>query len=46
MKMTLATTLAIIVSAAGGLVAFLASWQIPAPSAVVEIVIPNDRFTR
>ena len=46
MNKTLATTLAVTVFAVGGIVAFLASWQIPAPSAVVEIVIPNDRFAR
>lgn len=26
--------------------AFLAAWQIPAPTAKVERVIPNDRFPR
>ncbi len=25
---------------------FLATWQIPAPTAKVERVIPNDRFPR
>lgn len=25
---------------------FLATWQIPAPTAKVEKVIPNDRFPR
>jgi hypothetical protein len=25
---------------------FLASWDIPAPSAQIERPIPNDRFTR
>jgi len=29
-----------------GFGAFLATWDIPAPAAVVEIVIPNDRFSR
>ncbi len=29
----------------GGVV-FLATWEIPAPSAVVEKVIPDDRFPR
>jgi hypothetical protein len=28
----------------GGL--FLATWKIPAPTATVEKVIPNDRFPR
>jgi hypothetical protein len=37
------TGIAVVVT---GTVAFLASWNIPAPSAVVEIVIPNDRFAR
>ena len=46
MNKTLAVTLAVIVLVVGGIVAFLASWQIPAPSAVVEIVIPYDRFAR
>lgn len=46
MNKTLATALAVVVMAVGGIVIFLASWQIPAPSAVVEIVIPNDRFAR
>jgi len=31
--------------ALGGAV-FLATWDIPAPVAVVEKVIPNDRFPR
>lgn len=26
--------------------AFLATWEIPPPSAAVEKVIPDDRFTR
>ncbi len=26
--------------------AFLATWEIPPPSAVVEKVIPDDRFSR
>ena len=29
----------------GGVV-FLATWEIPAPSGVVEKVIPDDRFPR
>jgi hypothetical protein len=29
-----------------GLVAFLATWNIPAPSTTVERVIPNDKFSR
>lgn len=46
MNKSLATALAVVVVTVGGVVAFLASWQIPAPSVVVEIVIPNDRFAR
>jgi len=34
--------LAVIVAAG----VFLATWQIPAPTAKVEKVIPNDRFPR
>ncbi len=30
----------------GGGVAFLSGYTIPAPSGVVEVVIPNDRFGR
>ena len=30
----------------GGLLAFLATWTIPAPSTTVERVIPNDKFSR
>lgn len=29
-----------------GLFAFLATWNIPAPSSTVERVIPNDKFGR
>jgi hypothetical protein len=29
-----------------GLVAFLASWDIPAPTARIEKTIPNDRLPR
>lgn len=32
--------------AAGGGVAFLAAWDIPAPTASVERVIPDERFPR
>ncbi len=44
-KITLALLLLIIVgiAAAGG---FLATWDIPAPTAKVEKVIPDERFRR
>jgi hypothetical protein len=35
----------LLVAAAGG-GAFLATWDIPAPTAKVEKVIPDDRFPR
>ncbi len=38
----IATVLLILV---GGVV-FLATWEMPAPSGVVEKVIPDDRFPR
>lgn len=37
--------LAVAVLVVGGAV-FLATWDIPAPTAAVEKVIPNDRFPR
>lgn len=30
----------------GGGAAFLATWEIPAPSTPVEIVVPDERFAR
>ena len=36
---------ALLLSIVGGGV-FLATWKIPAPTATVEKVIPNDRFPR
>lgn len=39
-KIVLLVVLAVIV----GTVAFLATWDMPAPSAEVERVIPDDRF--
>ena len=36
--------LILLVLAGGG--AYLAFWNIPAPSAVVEITIPDDRFPK
>ncbi|HYB09902.1 MAG TPA: hypothetical protein VEJ16_09540 [Alphaproteobacteria bacterium] len=44
-KLSRIIALAVLVIVAGG-VAFLASWDIPAPTAKVEKVIPNDRFPR
>jgi len=38
--------LVLIVVIIGGLGIFLAAWDIPAPSAKIEKVIPNDRFSR
>jgi hypothetical protein len=38
--------LVLIVVIIGGLGIFLAVWDIPAPSAKIEKVIPNDRFSR
>lgn len=38
--------LLIIVLALGGGTVFLATWEIPAPSQVVERVIGDDRFPR
>lgn len=37
--------IAVLVAVAGGL-AYLATWDIPPPSAPVEQIIPNDRFPR
>jgi hypothetical protein len=35
----------LLISIVGGGI-FLATWKIPAPTATVEKVIPNDRFPR
>ena len=35
-----------VVIALAGLLAYLATWNIPAPSTTVERVIPNDKFGR
>ena len=35
----------VLIAAAGGF-AYLATWDIPPPSAPVEQIIPNDRFPR
>jgi hypothetical protein len=36
----------LLVLAIGGLVVFLATWEIPAPTQNVEKVLSNDRFPR
>jgi hypothetical protein len=38
--------IAVVVFVLVGGIVFLTTWEIPAPSAVVEKVIPNDRFPR
>ena len=43
LKLTLIVVLVAVVLIGGGL-AFLASWDIPAPTATVEKDIPNDRL--
>jgi hypothetical protein len=45
MNRTVLTALFILLLLVGGGV-FLAAWDIPAPSAKVEKVLPNDRFPR
>lgn len=37
--------IAVLIAVAGGF-AYLATWDIPPPSAPVEQIIPNDRFPR
>lgn len=37
---------AVLVLLIGGGFAFLSTWNIPAPTAKIEKVIPNDRFAR
>ena len=41
LKLTLIVVLAVVI---GGGLAFLASWDIPAPTATMEKDIPNDRL--
>ncbi len=36
----------VVLALVGAGAAFLATWEIPPPSAVVEKVIPDDRFKR
>ncbi len=45
MRFTIFLLFLIILILAGG-TAFLVTWDIPAPTAPVEKVIPNDRFPR
>ena len=44
-KLTTIIAVAVLVLLGGG-AAFLATWEIPPPSAQVEKVIPDDRFSR
>jgi hypothetical protein len=44
-KLTLFLFILLVVAVGGGL-AFLATWEIPAPSQKVEKVLKNDRFAR
>ncbi len=44
-KFTLFLIILLLVTVGGGL-AFLATWDIPAPSQKVEKVLDNDRFAR
>ncbi len=44
-KLTTFIAVAILALVGAG-AAFLATWEIPPPSAVVEKVIPDDRFSR
>lgn len=46
MGKSLLIVLAVLGVAAAGLAAFLASWDIPPPTARIEKVIPNDRLPR
>ncbi|WP_019645805.1 hypothetical protein [Novispirillum itersonii] len=43
--MTRAALIAVLILVVGG-IGFLATWDMPPPSASVEKVIPNDRFKR
>ena len=45
LRLTLIAVLVAVVVIGGGL-AFLASWDIPAPTVTMEKDIPNDRFAR
>ena len=45
MRLTLVIVVVLLVTLVGGGI-FLATWEIPAPSATVEKTIPDDRFPR
>ncbi|MBI3453161.1 MAG: hypothetical protein HY057_10135 [Rhodospirillales bacterium] len=45
-KRTFVIVLLVFGLAAAGLFVFLATWDIPAPKARIEKVIPNDRLPR
>lgn len=44
-RLTIAIFLTLLVLVIGG-GAFLAMWEIPAPTATVEKILPDDRFPR
>ncbi|MFM7344730.1 MAG: hypothetical protein ACKO1J_05080 [Tagaea sp.] len=46
MRKPILILLAVFAVALAGLVAFLATWEIPPPTARIEKVIPNDRLPR
>lgn len=46
MRKTILILLTLLALAVAGLVAFLANWEIPPPTARIEKVIPNDRLPR
>jgi hypothetical protein len=46
MKKGILWMMLLLLVAAGGGVAFLAAWDIPAPTATVEKAIPDERFPR
>ncbi|MBL8834140.1 MAG: hypothetical protein JNL71_17240 [Rhodospirillales bacterium] len=46
MRRPLTLALIVLLVALAGFVAFLATWDIPAPSARIEKTIPNDRLPR
>lgn len=46
MRKSILILLAVLALALAGLVAVLATWEIPPPTARIEKVIPNDRLPR
>lgn len=46
MRKPILIVLAVLAVALAGVVAFLATWEIPPPTARIEKVIPNDRLPR